>query len=97
MNIVQKRVGVFYFQGLAHHHAQDIRVIIAAQLVQFHGLGWRRVRFAFAPFGNINEHIGQTVVFAHHVMAGGGDRRVQPGAFRRRTEASTRAAEFLLG
>jgi hypothetical protein len=73
MNVVHERIGILDAHRLAHHDSEHVGIIIAADLVQFDHLGRGGEFFAFQPFGNINEDIGQAVVLAHDVVAGGRD------------------------
>ena len=80
MDVVHEGVGILDAHRLAHHDSKHVGIIIAAYLVQLDWLRRRGEFFAFKPFGNINKNIGQSVVLAHDLMAGGGEMGVQLAA-----------------
>ena len=69
VNVMQRRIAVYDFEFLIHHHSADMRRVLATLLVNRRGFRRRSEGIFLHPFFHIDEYVLKIPAFRHNLLS----------------------------
>src|SRR6267143_5461400 len=70
MNVVGRRIAVNDLDGLAGHYAEDVRMVLAAALIEGDGFLGNVESASAEAFFHVHKHVGEVTSTSHYVFSG---------------------------